>query len=544
MSGLFETLPAEAEEDARDQLISMFAEPLDCLRELLQNALDAGSTEVEVTCTFEDDTAVLRVADFGEGMDRRTIETLLTRLFSSEKMHDRTKIGKFGIGYISVFALAPDAVCVDTGRFGESWRVVFRPDRTYTLVFLNDAITSPTYGPVEGTTVRMFFHMPRAEFENFEERVRKVLLSHGQYIELLLSYQGEPVSKKLDLEVPIKVTSRVHGETLIVGYTKAGEPDTASFYNRGLLLLRRPSELPGISYIANSPRLEHTFGRDNIVADDGYHQMMTRLIELGGDPLIEALSQKLDEGFRKDRPEAELAELQKRLASLLRNGVILPHGAQHRVVACSPHGDLFTLSACQAAARAQKLFIVAHPSPLSAAAGSNGLVVFEEWEEPLLSALYPGEPPRLESVLVLPLPLEDFDMQHRVRGDTLRTTTLALLSAVSAPVESVEIGYLDYPGSSAAALPAVVQLAPFKASALVEAYANKQPWDGPRRSWVLNADHPSVAAALELAFKEPELAAYNLIKLCLLGGVLTPELDSRLLTLAMEKRCYRQQADR
>ncbi|PCC66914.1 hypothetical protein SAMN02745121_00356 [Nannocystis exedens] len=59
-------------------------------------------------------------------MDRRIIDTKLTRLFSSTKDDDRTKIGRSGVGFVSVFALQPCA--------GEHWRVGFRPDRTFPRV--------------------------------------------------------------------------------------------------------------------------------------------------------------------------------------------------------------------------------------------------------------------------------------------------------------------------------------------------------------------------------------------------------------------------
>ena len=118
-----------AVEDVLEQLVSQFVDPLCFLRELVQNAIDAGSTKIDVTCTFEDDspllavagglvaadashgkaaelgTAIIRVVDFGEGMDGHIIDTRLTRLFSSDKEGDRTKLGKFGTGFISVFAL-------------------------------------------------------------------------------------------------------------------------------------------------------------------------------------------------------------------------------------------------------------------------------------------------------------------------------------------------------------------------------------------------------------------------------------------------------
>ena len=127
-------------DDALELLVNQFADPLSFVRELVQNSIDAGSAEVEVSCSLQPDaggehgTMVIRVDDFGDGMDRAIIDNRLTRLFASDKEDDLTKIGKFGIGFVSVFALQPDAVCLDTGRLGESWRVLFRKDRTFTRI--------------------------------------------------------------------------------------------------------------------------------------------------------------------------------------------------------------------------------------------------------------------------------------------------------------------------------------------------------------------------------------------------------------------------
>jgi hypothetical protein len=111
-------------------------------------------------------------------------------------------------------------------------------------------------------------------------------------------------------------------------------------------------------------------------------------------------------------------------------------------------------------------------------------------------------------------------------------------------VFEVALGYLDYPGSGVSTLPAVAQAQPFTVSPVAEASTAKLRWDGPPRAWVLSANHPGILALITLSESEPELAAYNAVKLCLLGGALTTELDSRLLTLAMEQRCRRQEEDR
>jgi hypothetical protein len=285
----------EAVPDVLDQLVVEFVDPLSFVRELIQNAMDAGSAEVDVSCTFEErgsaespelGVAVIRIADYGEGMDRHIIDTRLTRLLSSDKADDRTKIGKFGIGFISVFALRPDAVSVDTGRSGERWRVLFRPDRSFTRVYLSE--------PVEGTTVRLWKAMTRSEFVELQAHVREALQQNCQHIEIELRYQGEAlpharlsnaVCAVEALEAPIKVAACEEDAVIVVGYTPDNGTDTASFYNRGLTLLCRPSEFAGISYKINSPGLAHTLSRDNVIKDEHYQGLIAAVRRLAAGPL-------------------------------------------------------------------------------------------------------------------------------------------------------------------------------------------------------------------------------------------------------------------
>ncbi|MEM7354409.1 MAG: ATP-binding protein, partial [Acidobacteriota bacterium] len=105
------TAPAAVETaDALERLIHQFSDPLSFFRELIQNAIDAGTPEIDVAFSYQQGVMTISVDDYGEGMDRRIIDTKLTRLFSSGKEDDFTKIGRFGIGFVSVFAIHPDAV--------------------------------------------------------------------------------------------------------------------------------------------------------------------------------------------------------------------------------------------------------------------------------------------------------------------------------------------------------------------------------------------------------------------------------------------------
>ena len=73
-------------------LVRQFADPYAFFRELVQNAIDAGSGEIAVRVDYEHESAVIRVDDFGEGMTRDIIENKLTKLFASSKDNDFTQI--------------------------------------------------------------------------------------------------------------------------------------------------------------------------------------------------------------------------------------------------------------------------------------------------------------------------------------------------------------------------------------------------------------------------------------------------------------------
>ena len=100
-------------------------------------------------------------------MNREVIENYLVTKFRSTKENDLTKIGKFGIGFVSIFACKPDVVTVDTGRDGEFWRVLFRADTTWELLKLPE--------PLEGTRVTLHKEMGPADYDSFVEKSKASL---------------------------------------------------------------------------------------------------------------------------------------------------------------------------------------------------------------------------------------------------------------------------------------------------------------------------------------------------------------------------------
>ena len=257
----------------------------------------------------------IHIDDFGEGMDERIIDGQLTRMFASNKEDDLTKIGKFGIGFTSIFAIQPDAVLLKTGRHDEFWELLFHPDRSFEKVRINT--------PVYGTKMTLFKTMARGDVGSFVQRCRMTLgywLEHSDIPVLFagpdLSWrhgeeQVEPLAAdpfagfgaKKDpegtdghrrfeqLNSPLGMAEelqvRVDQQDLqgFVGYT---DKPLHAFYNRGLTLIRSTSgdalgeharALGHFAFKLKGRHLEHTLTRDNVLRDAAWHHAMTTVSE-------------------------------------------------------------------------------------------------------------------------------------------------------------------------------------------------------------------------------------------------------------------------
>jgi molecular chaperone HtpG len=301
--------PSNPGADLLGQLVHQFSDPLAFYRELIQNSIDAGSTRIEVTLTFQPGppgsprgVAVAQVQDWGEGMNRQIIEKYLLTVFRSSKEGDLTKIGKFGIGFLSVFAPGPELVVVDTGRDGEDWRILFRPDLSYEL------LRGPE--PVEGTRVRLHREMGPAEYQSFAARSRAAVARWCRHATAEVTFAAgsaaglpppppESVRAPFVVDAPFQVEYREEG-TLIVAGPAYDAPPAAGFYNRGLTLLEVGEELvPGVTFKAASRYLEHTLTRDDVRRDRGFAKVLELVRRLAAGPLVERLRQELPGAARE-----------------------------------------------------------------------------------------------------------------------------------------------------------------------------------------------------------------------------------------------------
>lgn len=303
-------MAVRAPKDLLDELVHQFTDPFAFYRELIQNSIDAGSNRIEVQLAYhpaaKKPLLTATIADWGEGMTRKVIEDFFLTKFRSSKEDDATKIGKYGIGFVSVFACKPDAVTVDTGKDGEAWRVLFKPDRTHQLIRLEE--------PIDGTRITVHKHLEAAEYEVFAQQSAlavKKWCRHSE-VDVALSVgraDGSPppppasVREPLAIDGPLQVEHKEDGLHLVVGVPR--DQPSLGLYNRGLTLFESHEQLvPGLSVKAIARALEHTLTRDNVRRDQNFARVVKKAKALAEgrlrDELPEAMRRAAHDPARKE----------------------------------------------------------------------------------------------------------------------------------------------------------------------------------------------------------------------------------------------------
>lgn len=282
-------------------MVAQFSDPYAFLRELVQNSLDAGSHLVEVDIEYVQGCTVLTCIDTGEGMDEQLIDTRLTRVFASSKQEDLTKIGRFGIGFLSIFALEPRDVVVDTGRNGLAFRVHFRSDRSFTKTRLPQA--------VEGTQIRWVKPQQPAQHAEFQRRCVNSLWNWCRFVPAQLRCNGQTVHEDFAFEDRLAIVHRESGSEIALRPCHP-EPGSSAFFNQGLTLAEnQPPLYSGMEVRISSRFLEHTLTRDNLSRDSGFEKALALVEKALRQHLIPHLLAEAARGFR--------GPLLSRLAGLL-----------------------------------------------------------------------------------------------------------------------------------------------------------------------------------------------------------------------------------
>lgn len=273
------------------EIIGQFADRFAFLRELVQNAIDAGTASVEVRLEHDAGTGVMKVAvrDQGEGMTREILESQLLVLFRSTKEKDDSKIGKFGIGFASVLAPRPSVVVVQTARAGQRLTLHLHPDLTYQLFEAGPATRT-------GTSVTLELAMGQTEADGFARRSLEALEKWCRHALVPIHFVAEvpeaglSLAERIDRPLGLEgALLEVRGESdggklvAVVGIGREGSEGAGAFFNHGLMLHRTERPVLGrIWFQIQDPRLGHTLSREDVRRDEHYERALAfarRLVE-------------------------------------------------------------------------------------------------------------------------------------------------------------------------------------------------------------------------------------------------------------------------
>lgn len=491
-------------EDAFQTVVEQFKDPLAFLRELVQNSLDAGSTAVDVDVTTAGELVTFQVQDAGDGMDRAVIESKLLRMFASDKEGDATKIGKFGIGFKSVFAVRPEQVVVDTARGAEAWHVEIAPNGAWKLFPLEEVL--------EGTRVRVLKREPDATARaRLVDDSRATLLRWCRYVDAEVRFAGTPIRVPFGLETPVSVRLPLSapGDELVVGLTAADDAPWG-FYNKGLTLLEGAGAYPGlppwVRFRVRDGALEHTLTRDNVIRDDAYHRVIALVDETARGPLIEAALDALEQ----DGPEREV--VCRALALPAAVGLLQrPAARARRPVLRDARARPVTIEAARAALRKGRAVRVAGPSALAVAAERDERLVLRapplSGEAALLDAVL-GAGELLEQSHVAIEPAAD---KEQWQAAPLAHATAALLAELGHHLDVV-VGRLEDAGAGLGDVAAVFAEDPARPIPRNGALSVPETSKRRRAALALRLDAPIVVDAMRLAATDAWLAAFLLVR--------------------------------
>ena len=519
--------------DTLENLVNQFTDPYACLRELIQNSLDAGSSSIEVWFEFnptekeDEGMMIIHLDDTGEGMTRRIIDTKLTQLFSSNKEDDLTKVGKFGIGFVSVFALDPGAVIVDTGRDGEYWRLIFKANRKFDRVRLNH--------PVEGTQIQIVKIVSEAEFEKAKKRSADTIRYWCKHVDVEITVDGDVINEEFLLGHQHQYSHEENETKIVVAPTHEPSP-FFGFYNRGLTLKEGEQEYhPGISFKVSSRYLEHTLTRDNVITDKHYDKAMALLKKVVDGPFRRQLFERASKSLDYELFGHLAARFGKKLPSEYQNMPLLPTAGGGRV----------TLKSVKKSAKKHGMVLYASE------ASTLTKRITEEKYIPVLLWKGPEAEPGLERLihrLTDGRPLQPADAIWAAPEvlDRCPENTKRLLSETARLMRKLDSPYRDIIAADFAkhsdGVANELYLEQVKSGALVYVPKENKPssWKNfligfARGKYLLvNVTHPLIEPHFQLYLQRPVLAAYLLTKAITIEDGLDAETESKLLTAALE----------
>ncbi len=250
-----------------EALTEQFPEPLLCVRELVQNAADAGAGRIEVDVAFDGHRGLMRlsVRDDGRGMNATEVEAYLTIGFSQKDPHHHR--GRFGVGKLSPYALGISRMVVETCDGQGTHRIVFNRDGSGTIAQLEPR--------PRGTTVRVYKSCQREEAETIAEKAFDLVKETCGSLTIPLFVNGTQVNEDVALATPYlqRFDLGIGQGTLAIC-----EDPVRRLMGGGIVLESETPILgPEVSYIIDSARLSPTLSRNAVRRDEAFDELLRLL---------------------------------------------------------------------------------------------------------------------------------------------------------------------------------------------------------------------------------------------------------------------------
>ncbi len=222
-------------------------DPYVFLRELVQNARDAGARRVRVDVSLEAGRARVVFEDDGSGMTFKHAKGYLFRLYASSKEDETDAVGHFGVGFWSVLRWTPESLRIES-RTGDAdgatdaWGV----ELDASLSKVTDVRCALLSG---GTRIVMERSVRDDDLTNLARTVRERLAYYCRYVRvrggkerLQLWCNGERVDRELDVASVMEDSGSE--ATLAMSFSSAGASGIVALastpkvqlYARGLLV--------------------------------------------------------------------------------------------------------------------------------------------------------------------------------------------------------------------------------------------------------------------------------------------------------------------
>ena len=266
--------------------------------------------------------------DFGKGMTHDDREKFLKTIFATSKEGDRDQTGRFGVGFISVFALNPDNVIVQSSKDGQAWEYHFLKETENSIpgklyVFDDgDSASKDEIPRQNGTKVSIILNnLPSSRVLDIKSAAKKAISAHCRHVEKPIYVDGIPINEEFTISSPLKVHFGKRGVEGIIGivpkfknrYTLENnrivlEEKGASLHQHILPTYAAPGTDLGTEILVSSKYLNYDIARENVERDVNF-QSIIRVIAGQEDNLAKEAFSIIEKDLQGDQLEPDATHL-------------------------------------------------------------------------------------------------------------------------------------------------------------------------------------------------------------------------------------------